>query len=91
MSSPLARVGIVFVAVVVTASILVLVGGGKLSTAQTAQRLKRVVTPRSKVSCVKGSWGWDYSCRVTPARGSGMTPFTTLVEVDSNRIVDLGG
>jgi hypothetical protein len=53
--------------------------------------LQPVVTPRSKVSCVKGSWGWDYSCRVTPARGSGMTPFTTLVEVDSNRIVDLGG
>ena len=73
------------------ASAFVLVGCGELSAAQTAHKLQRVVTPHSHVRCVGGSAGWDYSCRVTPPRRSGVKPFSTLVKVDGHKIIDLSG
>lgn len=75
----------------VSASAFVLVGCGALSAAQTAHKLRRVVTPHSHVRCVGGSSGWNYSCRVTPPRRSGVKPFTTQVKVAGHKIIDLGG
>ena len=65
--------------------------GGALTASQTAHKLKRVVTPHSRIRCVGGSGGWNYSCRATPPSRSGVKPFTTQVKVDARKIIDLSG
>jgi len=84
-----ARIGVIGMGA--AASVFVLAGCGELSAAQTAHKLQSAVPPHSKIRCVPHSGAWNYSCRVTPPRRSGVKPFSTQVMVDGHRIVDLGG
>jgi hypothetical protein len=73
------------------AAVFVLAGCGALSASQTAHQLQRVVAPHSRVHCVGVSGAWNYSCRITPPRSSGVKPVTTQVMVNAHKIVDIGG
>ena len=94
MTSEARRDRLAWVSLVLLAGAVVIVlalramGGGVLSAAQTARKLQRIVAPHSRVHCVGISGGWNYSCRITPPHHKTMT---TIVIVDGDKIVDIGG
>lgn len=83
--------GLGAVAAMLVLATFMLAGFGKLSAAQTAQKLITMVAPHARIRCTPQSGPWQYSCRITLPRGSGVKPLTTDVMVDSHHIVDIGG